>query len=216
MLPDSLAVPVDERHKYQVGVVDIVAGVFADVESQIKKAIHDADAKVKGIDDERERRKAAVEGAEGVLQNSNKVLSAKKKILAADAVVFKGSRAEWMEASDFKKAAEEKAEKLTSDQSNLKALDETMVTPIVEGAEPAIHSSGEPTILLLQRRLPYFGVDETLLESLPSVAGKEFASRGQFDKMVLQQLQEMIMVGHKTIAKDLAQAKETQVKQDKA
>jgi len=187
LLPHSLAVYSDERHEYQARVVDMLGGVLDGMKTKLTARTDEAVAKVAGRDNERARRRAAVtELADGV---------ADKKCVAArtEAVVVKEQLSYGLADEDLKiklKAQKEGDRKYTAIESKKTALDSVgndMFAPMKSSA------TSEKQVKEFTKAIGWLVLDDTLLETLPSVVGKNPAVRSEFDTVVITQVEKALV-----------------------
>lgn len=185
LMPDSLAVAKDERHRMQEQVVDMIEAELRDVETALQTEIADTEAKIRQEEEgkaglEAEVAKVAV-GAETILDATTK----KKEHLAGESAALKAAR----EAMLHTKATQSTGDKDLVQAEELRVAFEAalqVLTPLAEGAsdadlEKAKRQTGELLVLAQTSNL-----DESMAAALPTALSQDPATRGQFDTMVLK------------------------------
>lgn len=155
------------------------------VEAGIQKRLDDAEAKVKGGDDERIAREAAVEAAQSQVQEQQSVVNAKQDHLAEAAAALKSKAVELVAAQSAQRAGDSE---LDSAESSLETLHgaKATVDKLKAGFEDA--NSAKVAISAVVDLLSRYQLDRSMLTALPTVLSKAPDARGTFDAMVVSQL----------------------------
>jgi len=190
MLSSSLGIFMDERHKYQSSVVNMVADVLSGAEAGLKQNIEEAEAQVSKGATEQAAREAAVQEAEATLQAKASETKERKLVLAGAATAFKEAK----EGVAAALAAQKAGDKDILEAGNKKATLETAMTdfvkPLTEGG--LSEDQAKEAVASLTAVLKKFDFDQSMIMSIPTSLSKEPAVRGPFDTMVVAQLDEEV------------------------
>jgi hypothetical protein len=179
MLPNCLGVEQDVRHKYQSGMVEVVAEELAKIESSLKDAIEVGVAAVAATAEEKASLEATLNAARAALEAEQALLDGCKAELAQDALTFRGARADLNKAETEQHSKSAEVDKAGSKRSDLEGLLADMET---------VHERKEEVGKLLKRLHAHLTMDSSLETAMPSAMAKAAADRGPFDVMVFDQV----------------------------
>lgn len=187
ILPGSPEVLRDDGTKCESRerVAKLFSNALSLVEAGITKKLGDAEAKVKGGDEERTTRESAVEAAQSQLKEQQDVVSEKQSIVDEAVAALKHKKEELLNAQAAQKAGDSE---LDSAAASLESLTGAKVTvdKLKAGSDDA--TSVKIEISALIELLGRFKLDPSMLTALPTVLSKAPDARGAFDAMVVSQL----------------------------
>lgn len=183
MLQYSLGVSMDQRHRFQSDVVDMIASVMNQIDSKLQGRIHGEEQNVAGMSDEKRVRQAEVEQAAQELQRSTESSQEKKYALAGMAVTFKNAKQALLRAEVAQAEAERDIIVAAADKSVLQEMQKTLAWSMEQCV------SEEERASLINKSKP-FNFDDTMMMALPKALSQQPSARGQFDAMVLSQFQD--------------------------
>eukprot|EP00411_Alexandrium_monilatum_P052890 CAMPEP_0175437084 /NCGR_PEP_ID=MMETSP0095-20121207/55288_1 /TAXON_ID=311494 /ORGANISM="Alexandrium monilatum, Strain CCMP3105" /LENGTH=393 /DNA_ID=CAMNT_0016736747 /DNA_START=37 /DNA_END=1218 /DNA_ORIENTATION=+ len=185
-IPESLGVPKESRHAFQDEVVDMIGKVLAKQEEGLQAIVAEAGAKFDEVTGQKAERARAVEAAVQELSSREEAASA-AQTAATEAASARVAAGEALAAADAELAASQaEAASVEARRALFASTLSDIYLPIKEGlAEPAKVREGLSAVVSTGKA---FSMDQTLLDALPSAAGKAPGERGSFDALVLQQL----------------------------
>lgn len=189
MLRDSLGVPHEERHSFQTRAVEMVAGVFAKMETDIKDQTSVEEAKASGANAVHEEREKAVADAEQILEEKLNATSESKTRLADSARNFKAARAALAAVAANAKCGDEEWQAAATKKNMLDTLLSDSIQPLCAGelSEVEVRDKTSTLVTLLGGK---FDFEDSILRALPIAFAQAPSTRGQFDTVVVAQLME--------------------------
>lgn len=186
--PFSLKTVREERHEFQQGIVEAVGKELAAIEGGLEKAAGEAEARLGQLAPEKEAHETAVAELSAKLEERQANTYEHKKALAAEAVEFRTSKESLAEAVGKREARDQDVAASKGKCQELEGALREGVLPLKEGAldQAAVPEAAAALGPRLQR---LFSLDESLLSAIPTVFAKEPAARGNFDIMVVDQLE---------------------------
>eukprot|EP00747_Dinoflagellata_sp_TGD_P114252 gnl/TRDRNA2_/TRDRNA2_171891_c0_seq8.p1 gnl/TRDRNA2_/TRDRNA2_171891_c0~~gnl/TRDRNA2_/TRDRNA2_171891_c0_seq8.p1 ORF type:complete len:398 (+),score=150.24 gnl/TRDRNA2_/TRDRNA2_171891_c0_seq8:86-1195(+) len=179
----------DQRHPFQVKIVDMVKTTLAGIQASYQKEIDAEQAKVSGAEAEKARRDTVAEEATKVLDGKKEAAKAKKDALTEATAAKKAAEEALKAAEKAQKTGDADLLATGTKKEHLEQLKSEMYTPLKEGTTEG--SAGKATatklVSILQKE---FGFDKTMLNTLPPALAKPAAERGHFDGLVLTQFEE--------------------------
>jgi len=187
-LDKSLLIPKDKRHAIQDEVVGMVEQVLTSVEKVRQSKVEAAQTKVAGSDSEKVVREQAVEAAKAVL--------AEKKA-AADAAKVALEEAAGEDVTAKTAVADAKAEQKDGDAGYVAAAKkkstlESMLAEEYETLKQGTCSTVKKSVQAVISVGKQFGFEHQLLLSAEPALSKAPTERGNFDHLVLQQMEEHV------------------------
>jgi len=180
VIPHSLAVPKDVRHKYQEEAVAMISDALSKMDSGFEGA-------VKLAQDLKLDSSKQVESQGGVLEKTQSELSAKKETkeahkaqLADVARAFQKTKAALQEVLALQETGLGELGAAEQTKAKVEAL-QTEIETVHEGGVKACAQ-------FLNRLAQHVPIDETMKTAIPPALAKDVASRGGFDAMVVQQV----------------------------
>lgn len=198
-IPQGLGVPADERHEAQHLAVQMIGEVLGGIASKLKQAVDEENAQVASFEARRaELAQAAAAAGEVQAEKAAAVEASTAKFADADAAE-KAAKAALQERQEDQRTGDAGVAKSRESKQALEQGMETHLRAIRDGTDDGAghHKALSP---LLQD----LGFDPSLLSALPSTCVRKPAERGNFDAMVLDQLE----AGLKDKVAALAQAVE--------
>lgn len=179
LVPLCLPVYSLERHAYQVNVVDMVGTVLGGVKAKLEASADEAAAKVAGRDQEEAKRRAAV------LEHAN-IVAAKKGAAALKEAAFVKEQTSFSFADEVLKKGL-KAQKDVDKAYDALAAQKAALESVAMGTfSPMRTAAGtKEQIQFVVKAFRKYGLDDTLVETLPVVVQKDPAFRSDFDKFVI-------------------------------
>jgi hypothetical protein len=187
VVPHALSVYSDERHDFQVKAVDMVENALGGVEAELRQASVDAKAKVANRDALKANR------AQSVIDTANDLATKKGHAALKEAVIVQAelqhddAKKRLAEVQKAAKAPERDYKNARTKAEGLQALREQQIQPLKDaaGTKKAIED--------LVKGMKKFDVDESLLSTLPSVAAKAPAERGDFDRLTFENVEKVVL-----------------------
>jgi len=204
MLPGSLGVFREERHRYQTDVVDMVGNVLAKQEGQLLRSIEEIEGKIAGAAVVRVSREAAVSAAQKDLEEKKQEANTKKHTLADDAKAYKVAKEAVAAAKSAQTVAEKDIQATVSKKDLLASAITNFVKPLTEGTAGADERGRLATSLMSV--LVKFSLDASMMTALPSALTKEPSNRGPFDTTLVAQLDEATTIRLSSLNHQLREA----------
>lgn len=189
ILPLSLALPREQRHVYQQGVVEAVGRELVGREEALERSITEAEGNAEQLARDREAQQAALAELEVSLTRRASEALDKRHVLADAALAFRRAKEGLGEAGAKQRAGNEELEEVARKHESLSRTVAEVLEPLKEGtlAREAVEEAAAGLVPALQR---CFDVEESLIPAIPSVLSKEPSARGAFDTMAAVQLEE--------------------------
>eukprot|EP00434_Breviolum_minutum_P002202 symbB.v1.2.001939.t1/scaffold55.1/size374282/21 len=214
MISDNLAICLadykEERHEFQASVASMAEQIIASIKVSIEAKIKEAEEKLAKADADKASREAAMEelrrGEETKKSAEDKVaanVAAKQEVSTAEDELKKAMQA-LKAAEKEQKSGDAKSVADEAKKSKLENAINSVFVPCKEGAlEKAAITKG---ISELQKLGKEYDFDNALLTSLPSALQKEPASRGTFDNVVVNNVEEELQKRLTSLKEELAKA----------
>lgn len=191
MVPQALTVPLDERHPYQNTFVNIVEECMNTTEDNMKTAISKDKEQISALNCSRETLEKNVEDAQKVHDVKTNVMDQHKTKLADN---FRAV----LEKRVLLSSAQQAHNALSAPIADLRKEAEVCRQAISEDlaavrADAVAISDHEMLCTRLVALASRFGIEETLVASLPAVCAKKTADRGPFDLLVLEHFEQAIV-----------------------
>lgn len=197
VLPTSLLVAAEERHEHQRLAVCMLEEVFLSAEAELQAAMAADEAALAALDFAEGGLGPRLLAAEQGLAAAAEAAIAKK--LAHDAAVLQVTV--WEKALAGKQAEQAAAGAGAAEAQRLRAgllgaIGGAFRALLWEGAgEPGQDWSAEKASKHLDELLSFAGIlalDESMLSALPAICAIPPAHRGEFDRLVMQKLEQML------------------------
>jgi hypothetical protein len=186
VVPLSLGELSEQRHPFQKRVVEGIASLLLDAEAALKKEVADNRAtRDEAAVDKPTREKAAVDAEEKLNSKIAEVQSA-KVALAGKAMAFRAARTALAEAEQAKVLDGQVAQDAEKKKSDFVAALEDLTA--LKSA-PAQDAEGRKRNSELMSLLKKHKFEESMMIALPAALAKAPEARGQFDSMVIGQLE---------------------------
>lgn len=199
----SLGVAKEERHEYQSCLVEMIGEVLQSVQKQFDDKISEAEAKVSQADAEKEKREAGVKDAASAVEAANEALkaaeAASKEALSKRHEAHVASQAAQQEQRDGDASLEAAASKKLSLEHVVNESFEPLKTSSLEAEKL------KSAIAAIAKAGKDFHCDASLITSFGSALSKPAAERGNFDVLVIDQLENAFKSQIEAFATELAE-----------
>mmetsp|Transcript_72 Transcript_72/g.156 ORF Transcript_72/g.156 Transcript_72/m.156 type:complete len:354 (+) Transcript_72:98-1159(+) len=200
-VPHTFCTPCGERHESQVQVVEMIGEAMQGVETTLKEAADKESDKVADVEASKAGLQAALTEAEATQTTAAEEVKAKKALAAEAAVAANSAKSFLQEAEDTRRVGDTGFLQAQESKAALEACIESQLQAIIDGqGDPEQHYRA------LLPLLTNLGLDDSLLNALPSTCKKTAADRGSFDTMVLEQLGTCLREQVAKLAKDIEEA----------
>lgn len=185
LIDSSLHIFKEERHPYQVEVVEMVGRALADIEARLERDIRGLQGKSDGALAERGAREEAAATVEASQQALQTAAEEKQSAHNADVKAVSGARDALALAKEEQAAVAAELEKAAAGKRKLEvALSEASKLQTEKVAKDKGGKALVKSLVTLGTRHDFC---ESLLRGLPTAAHKEPDQRSHFDGLVIQQ-----------------------------
>lgn len=188
-LPGSLGTPSDERHAVHKLFVGMIGETLEAVEAKLQETLEAANTDVEGCARFQAELETRLADSEAAVVRATQAAEAKKSVLTEVASKMVAAKTALSEKQDAQRSGDLALERAEQQRASIGECIETTLKAIADGVWDA--QQGHP-FKSLQPILEDLDVDESLMTALPAVCLKGPTSRGPFDNMVLQQLDEIL------------------------
>lgn len=206
-----LATPREARNSYQQMMAGMFAEVFEKEESRLQQRVDVVQVKTDADNEEIAACETVIENAKTEKQAKKEEIRGKKDEFDEAEVVFDDARAELKATMDGRIQIEARAQALAQEKETFLEVQrnsfEALRDGLLEGREVKQH------IGKLKEFFQSIGVDNSLIMAYPSALSKKPEERGDFDAMVLQQLEEFVVNALTELEAKLAAATEEDAEQ---
>jgi len=178
-----------ERHEFQASVVSFTETTLTGVERGLQEALEAAQQAAAHLDETKDARANAVQGAEKALEEQRADVSKAKHSLADAARAFRAAREAIAQASAAQETVERDLTKAAADKDELEVAMADLFRPLLAEGGAAGEGKGQEKADSLMQFLTKVSFDEAMLSALPSALVKEPSTRGSFEMVVLSQLE---------------------------
>lgn len=198
--PASLGSLEDEKAFYQKAVVKMFREVFDKAEMGLNRRVEEAQLTVDAAEKEQEARERARADAELELQRKKVEIEEKNEALNRDAAALHESSTSLQIVIERKNKAHSQYNTLLAERDGTVVAQKESLEVLKEGTWTSAreHKKHLGVLVTLFKKL---GADASLISALPSALEKKPAERGNFDGMVVAQLEE-ILAKHVTAVQD--------------
>lgn len=194
----------EERHEFQAKVAGMAQEVLASIKAKFEADIAKAEETLAKADAEKATREAAVEETKKATEEKAQATAAAKEEVTSAEASLKAAKQALKTAEQEQKAGDAK---VTVDEAKKGKLMSTMESVFLPCKEEALAESAiTKGIADLQKLGKEYGFDTALLTSLPSALSKEPASRGDFDGVVVKQVEDELQKRLDTLTAELNEA----------
>lgn len=160
------------------------------LEASLELAVTDSKARVDQADAEKEARHAAVSRAESILAECEAVIPGKEAALVAQIATVKAAQTALREAQHAETSGNLALDAALAKKQEIEQARCELYLPLLEsGGESA---EGKKRVAALVARGKDFGLEASLLSTLPSVLTQPAEARGAFGQLVLAQLEQAL------------------------
>jgi len=176
----------EERHEYQVQVVEMIQKVLGSVEASLQSSIEAAQKGVSEADAEKEKRAAELEAATQAVTAASEAQAA-AEATEAEAAKKKGEAEKNLKSATAEQRSGDKTYEATHGRkTNLGLIMTHFFVPLKQQSLDA--SKAKEAVSAVCKLAKELAFDSALLTSMPSALGK--AERGTFDQLVMTQVEE--------------------------
>mmetsp|Transcript_30725 Transcript_30725/g.95526 ORF Transcript_30725/g.95526 Transcript_30725/m.95526 type:complete len:373 (-) Transcript_30725:72-1190(-) len=186
--PACLATPADQRHELQAVTVSWIDKVFDGVEAKLQEAAEAASAEVDSAKTKKEGLEGEVAGAQAAADARAEAVKGKDGELAAARQAVKDAKAKLTAAKAAQKTGDAGLKQASDAKAKLEAaLAEHMeYLKKEEGFDPKQAGAHMKKLVPIAKQLK---LDESLMTALSSASTQPPSKRGEFDNMVIGQLE---------------------------
>lgn len=174
----------DERHSYQVAVVDMIGSVLDGVEAELRNTVARHQERIARSDDDRATRTAAVKAAEAHLEERKATTQTAKYTLAEDAEAYKNAKEAVASAQVAQKQFYLLLDATAKQKDRLESTVNDFFKPLAVGSATGEEAQRLAESLLAS--LSKFSLEESMMTALPGAITKEPSTRGSFDTSVVE------------------------------
>ena len=201
MLPEGLCVPQDQRHSYQATHVTMVSETLQRIMSKLQEKVKEACTEVGRMEESKEQLQRKVQTEKDSLEKAweaekncqESLAEVTRSVLTEKKALLEAQKTQEENDSKHQQAIQEKAKVETSLAEEFRLLRDGEV----EGEVAQAHFG---KLEALAKRI---GFETSLLTALPTSILKAPGSRGSFDVMVVQQLQEGLTTHGSSLAEEI-------------
>lgn len=201
-----LSTPHEERHAYQVTVIEMVEAVLSSTEKSLQEALAAAETKVAEAEAAKAERQAAVEAAAEATAGKTAAVEAAQAAHNEALQTVKAAKAT-LSATNTAFAAD--IAEFSSKETKKKHLEE-IVASLAAADTESLSAEASAALVKAGKEL---GFDTSLLGSIPSAVQKTPETRGSFDALVIQQAREQITKSIQALEAALAAAEPSRAEQ---
>jgi len=200
VLKDCLGVPKEDRHPFQEQVIQMITEVMESIESGMKSKIEAAEKALAESDTAKAAKEAAEKTAEETVTTKKAEAEAAKTAASEAAEAAKAAKAALATATSEQKSGDAELDAAIAKKEKLVSAKDGTYGAFKAGTmEEDKKDAGLIELVALGKE---FGMDGTLLTSLPSALKKAPDARGTFDQMVCTTVEQ-------TLDKNIASLAET-------
>lgn len=174
----------DERHSYQVAVVDMIGSVLDGVEAELRNTVAGHQEIIARSDEVRATRTSAVKAAEAHLEERKATTQKAKYALAEDAEAYKNAKEAVASAQVAQKHLEKELDATAKQKDRLESTVNDFFKPLAVGSVTGEEAQRLAESLLAS--LSKLSLEESMMTALPDAITKEPSTRGSFDTSVVE------------------------------
>lgn len=183
MVPGALGVPQEDRMPHQQKAVTMIGEVVHSVRARMQQALDDQEQCVRAIEESKAGLNTKVEEASAKAASAAEVLAVKKSALNDVSVILVTRKSELASAREAQESGDAPLTALGTEKQQYESLVAEEFRVVRDGTGTKAQSD---KLMSLAKKLA--GMDESLLQALPSTCSKTADQRGAFDSMVLDTL----------------------------
>mmetsp|Transcript_64887 Transcript_64887/g.145832 ORF Transcript_64887/g.145832 Transcript_64887/m.145832 type:complete len:371 (-) Transcript_64887:360-1472(-) len=187
-MPAALATAPADRHQLQATVVAWVEKVFAGVETKLKEAVAAAATEASSAEETQAQLTEKVSVAKAQAEAKAATVAEQESALSAAVGVVKDAKGKVAAAQKAQKASDAELAHASDDKQKLEAVVAEHLTYLKteEGFDSKQATAHMKQLKPIAKQLK---LDDSLLTALPSAAAQVPSKRGEFDRMVMGQLE---------------------------
>jgi len=188
-LPSSLGTLQADRHRYEQSTVEAVAKELDKIEAEFRTKIEEETAVINNMEQEEKLQKESITELETVLGTKQATVQKKKLELCEEATAFQNAKRVVKGAEEKQENQEEELKKIESKKVDLEEIVQGKFQSLKEGSieQPQATKLASDLVTHVQKLID---LNETLATTIPSALCKEPTSRGPFDTIAIQHMQE--------------------------
>lgn len=187
-LTRCLGVPKEDRHPFQVKIIEMVGEVLSSVEASFQQNVGNAEDILSKASSEKAAREHALEAAASDFSSTTEATEAAKLALDQGTEASRAGKVVLAEAETAQNQSNKELEDSRDKRAKLESALTELLTPLEEGSLSGNSAKGK--ISLLMKLAHGFQLDASMLVSLPATLSKAPGDRGTFDTLVCQQFKE--------------------------
>jgi len=187
----ALGAPKDERSKHQETMAGVLNEVFEEESTRLQGCITDAQASKADVDMEKQSRADTKESINTELEAKKEDVAAKEATLAEHESTLADAEVSREEALEAQSAADTALESLRAEKARILTAQHDSFEMLKDGAFELVKEQ-KRHIDVLKPLFKKLSVDASLHKVLPLALGMKPSDRGEFDLMVVQQLEETL------------------------
>jgi len=191
MLPFSLTVCREDRHEFQVRIIEALAVELDKVEKRLQATARECTEKVNGLSTQKGAREEAVTSAEAAHGEKEASVNEHKHALAHDCLAFRAAREAHSEAQATQMSGDQELLAAEDKKERLREAFEGTFRPLKNGSEGTSETLKKATDLV-GCLCALYPVDDSLATALPSALSKEPSARSTFDTMAVNEVETCI------------------------
>lgn len=187
-LRSALGIPKADRHPYQEKIVEFIGEVLSEQDKSIQEAITAAQGKVDGADAEKAARADVQAQAEAVLEERKATANEKQAAFDAASKAFSEAGSAMKAAEAAQRSGNHELDVAASKKEALEKVRQEAYVPLKEASITGAEAKKKLTVLSHAGKK--YGFEPSLLTALVGALTKAPADRGEFDTVVLAQIDE--------------------------
>lgn len=200
-----LGVCKEERHEFQETVIKMVADVLGSIQANLEAEVRTTEGKIVEAESEHSLKQVALQDAEALVATKSAATVTAQQELVAHEKDLVDAQAALRTAEAEQKAGDASAVEASNKKETLQTALTTLLLPLKEGSSLST-GNAKQSITELSKLGKELRFDTSLLTSLPAALGKEPASRGHFDVLVITQVQTQLEEEINSLSKTLEAA----------
>jgi len=189
-LPQSLGVALEDRHPYQARLAEMVGEALSGIEARLQERLESASKEVGDADGARAGLEAAAAEAQAAVEAKEVALKDQKDALTGVVKDLKSAKSALAEAEVARKTGDADIEMVVAKQEQLGAFHKDVCVPLASGVGQ--EAMTDEILKRVAKVGEDFDMDASLLSSLPGAIVADPEARGEFDRLVITQLDDHV------------------------
>jgi len=183
----SLAVPKEKRHAFQDNAIEMVRKVLDGLKAAAQSKVDEAEKNLEMRCKENEQHQSAVEAAATVLAARIQTVSA-ANLEHSERISARVTAKQALASAEQEQTSGNAGLVVTEDRKQkLESVLETVFGPLKSGDVPTVKA--QDGIKTIQKTAKDLGFDASLLQTVPTVFAKAPSERGNFDNVLIEQME---------------------------